>query len=351
MLARSRRITLRNGLDVCTPLLIPSLSSGAVVPMPFKDQPDTEPEPTPCSKVHSQWLVGGIEESLLISAYDIGHQLLVDSAAFTSGFKESRYAQPRVLVIDSGWYEKNGGPPAGQFAGGLKGPLPWEEPDYRLIIDNLDGDLRPIVVGWDYIGPYEEQIGLAQDFFGGRISLASTLLLKPPPGSRFHHFDKLSDEDAGHLRAFDVIGVTEREIGDSVLDRLVAISRLRRQLDEVQVLAPVHVFGGLDPLHTPLYFAAGAELFDGLGWLRYAYREGVAMNREAATLLDRQIRKRSMQALHSVSLQNLDELSRLADDLRLFVHGSGDWSALHRGSSLKPIFESLQERMEVSGGR
>ncbi len=306
---------------------------------------------TPCSIVHSQSLLGGIEESLLISAYDVAHELLADSGAFRAAFNQSRYAQPRILIIDSGWYEKNGGPPAGQFSADVEAPHSWDESDYQSTIDNLDDDLKPLVVSWDFTGPYTTQIGLAQDFFGRRVSLASNLLLKPPLGSRFHHFDRLSDADASDLRAFDVIGVTERELGDSVLERLLAIARLRRQLDEVQVQSPIHVFGGLDPLFTPLYFAAGAELFDGLGWLRYAYREGVAMNRDAAALLDRQIKKRWMQALHSVSIQNLDELSRLTDDLRRFVHGYGDWSALGRGSDLKLIFESLQERLEASGGR
>ena len=305
---------------------------------------------TPCSIVHSESLVHGIDESLLISAYDICHDLLVDSATFTSGFKQSRYAQPRVLVIDSGWYEKNGGPPAGQFAGDLDEPLAWEETDYLQTIDSLDEELIPIVVSWDHTGLYGEQILHAQDFFGARTSLASTLLLKPPSGSRFHRFEKLSDDDAANLRAFDIIGVTEREIGESILDRLIAISQLRQKLDRVQVPVPIHVFGGLDPLQTPLYFAAGAEVFDGLGWLRYAYREGVAMNRDAAALLDRQIRKRWLQALNSVSLDNLDELRRLTDDLRRFVH-TGDWSVLCRGSQLKPIFETLQERVDATSGR
>ena len=305
----------------------------------------------PCSIAHSRSLLGGIEESLLVSAYDIAHNLLDDSDSFTSEFDQSRYAQPRILIIDSGWYEKNGGPPAGQFSTDMEDPHPWDKSDYHSMIDNLDDDLRPIAVSWDYKGPYTSQIELAQSFFGRRESLASDVLLKPPSESRFHHFDRLSDADASNLRGFDVIGVTERELGDSVLERLLAIARLRRQLDEVHVQSPIHVFGGLDPLLTPLYFAAGAELFDGLGWLRYAYREGVAMNRDVAALLDRQIKKRWMHALHSVALQNLDELSRLSDDLRRFVHGNEDWSTLVRGSQLKPVFEILQERLEASGGR
>lgn len=350
MLARSRQLTLSNDLEISTPLLIPGLSSRALGPMPFQGSPGSDPEMTTCSIVHSESLVHGIDESLLVSAYDIHHGLLVESAAFSSGFEQSRYSQPRVLMVDSGWYEKNGAPPAGQFAGDLKKPLPWEETDYELTIDGFDRALRPIVVSWDHAGTYDEQISHAQAFFGARTTVASTLLLKPPSGLRFHRLEKLSDEDVARLRAFDIIGVTDREIGESVLDRLVAIAQLRQKLNSVQVSSPVHVFGGLDPLHTPLYFAAGAEVFDGIGWVRYAYREGIAMNRDAAALLDRQITKRWMQTLNSVSLDNLDQLRRLKDDLRRFAH-KGDWSVLCRGSQLKPIFESLQERMEAAGGR
>lgn len=350
MLAHTRQVRLSNGLEFTTPLLIPGLSSRAVGPIPIQTLGERESPLETCSIVHSEALVAATDDSLLVSAYDIFHNFLVDSAAFSSGFKQSRYAIPRLLVIDSGWYEKNGGPPAGPFAGELTEPLSWQEPQYLATIDGLDGELTPIVVNWDHIGSYDEQIAHAQSFFGARPSVGSTLLLKPPPGSRFHRFRTLSDETVANLRAFDIIGVTEREIGESILDRLQAITELRRHLDRVEVDAPVHVFGGLDPLYTPLYFAAGAELFDGLGWLRYAYREGVAMHREAAALLDRQSTKRSLQSLHSVSFTNLDELRRLTDDLRRLAF-SGDWSVLSRGSYMEPIIDLVQDRMETSRGR
>ena len=345
MLAHSRQIILRNGVELATPLLIPSLSSGALGPLPFQDSPGKAPEMTPCSIVHSRFLISGIEESLLISAYDIKYGLLEDVDAFTTGFEKSRYAQPRVLVIDSGWYEKNGSPPGSPFAVDVGEPRPWEEEDYACVIDELDKDVRPIVVSWDHTGPYEEQIQRAQRFFGGRAHLASVLLLKPPSGSRFHHFDKLSGEHVANLRAFDIIGVTERELGESILDRLVNISQLREHLNSKGVSHPIHIFGGLDPLATPLYFAAGAEIFDGLGWVRYAYREGVAMHWTAGPLLDKQIKKRSAQAQYSVSLQNLDAINLLSEDMRRFVHRKGDWEVFTLGESLKPIFESLQERL------
>ena len=345
MLARSRQFTLRNNTELSSPLLIPSLSSGALGLIPFQDSAGKAPEMTPCSIVHSRSLISSVEESLLISAYDIKHRLLDDWDAFKAGFQDSRYAQPRVLVIDSGWYEKKGSPPGSPFAIDVGEPLTWEEEDFVSVIDDLDEDICPVVVSWDHIGPYDEQIQRGQNFFGTRGHLASILLLKPPPRSRFHNFDKLSGEEIRNLRVFDIIAVTERELGDSVLDRLVNIAKMRNLLDEGRVTHPIHILGGLDPLLTPLYFAAGAEVFDSLGWLRYAYREGVAMHWTVGTLLDNQIKKRSAQAQNWVSLQNLTEIDRLSEEMRRFVHRKGDWDVFRRGSSLRPIFESLQERM------
>ena len=332
-------------MEISTPLLIPSLSSRASGPVPFQSSPALAPKLTPCSIIHSESLISGIDESLLISAYDIHHEFLFDSNAFRCGFRHSRYAQPRLLFIDSGWYEKSGSSPDKQFGETHYKSKQWEESEYRCTIDNLDDDVRPIVVSWDHFGSYPEQIAAGQDFFGDRNSIASTMLLKPPNNTGVHEFDKFSGKDFANLRAFDVIGITEREIGETVLDRLMNIAGLRRHLDEAGVESPIHIFGGLDPLYTPLYFAAGGELFDGLGWLRYAYREGVAMHRDSAAILDRQINKRRISTWMSVCLQNLDELRRLSDDLRVFAHRNCGWKHLSRGETLEPIFSTLQERL------
>ena len=343
----TRRISLRNGIEISTPLLIPSLSSRAGGPISYQPSIACEPVLAPCSIIHSESLLDGIDESLLVSAYDIHHEQLVDSKAFRSGFGRSRYSQPRLLFIDSGWYEKGGSSLDKQFGESRYESLEWEESEFRYVIDNLDPEIRPMVVSWDHFGSYPEQIAAAQDFFGNRTTIASTMLLKPPNNSGGHDFDKFSGQDFANLQAFDVIGVTELEIGESVLARLMTISRLRWHLDDAGVESPIHIFGGLDPLHTPLYFAAGAELFDGLGWLRYAYREGIAMHRDAAAVLDRQITRRRTPAWMSVCLQNLDELRRLSDDLRLFAHENLNWNRISRGDKLESIYKTLQERLGV----
>ena len=345
MIMSARRIVLSNGVELSTPLLIPSFSSRAVGPMLYEPSPANEPVLTPCSIVHSELLIHSIDESLLVSAYDIHHELLVDSESFKDDFRHSRYAQPRLLFIDSGWYEKSGSSLDKQFGENQYGPLQWTESEYKCTINHLDDDIRPIVVNWDHFGSYSEQIAAGQDFFGGRPCIASTLLLKPPSNARIHDFRKFSGEDFANLRAFDIIGVTEQEIGESVIDRLVNIANLRRHLNESGIKSPIHIFGGLDPLFTPLYFAAGGELFDGLGWLRYTYRDGVAMHRDTAAIIDRQIARRRIPRLLSACIQNLDELRRLSEDLRLLARDKYNWTHLFRGELLEPIFRALEGRL------
>ena len=150
------------------------------------------------------------------------------------------------------------------------------------------------------------------------------------------------------LRNFDIVGVTEREIGDSIFDRLVKIARLRKSFDLVKVTAPIHVFGGLDPLLTPLYFAAGAEIFDGLGWLRYTYTEGVAMHLAAGGLLNGNVRERRQSAEITVWRQNLREIRQLSEDMRQFAADGQDWNVFRgRAESLRDVFEILQEELEA----
>jgi hypothetical protein len=48
-------------------------------------------------------------------------------------------------------------------------------------------------------------------------------------------------------------------------------------MDEAEIKAPIHIFGSLDPITSVLYFIAGAEIFDGLTWVRYSYYQGRAI--------------------------------------------------------------------------
>ena len=62
-----------------------------------------------------------------------------------------------------------------------------------------------------------------------------------------------------------------------MLDRMALITTLRFAMDDAGVKNPIHIFGALDPLSVCLYYIAGAEIFDGLTWLRYAYNDGLCI--------------------------------------------------------------------------
>lgn len=101
-------------------------------------------------------------------------------------------------------------------------------------------------------------------------------LLKPETETQFLLDESLKAviADPAQLAGFDMIGITEKELGRSMLDRMVQIARLRSAMDAARINIPIHVFGSLDPISVCLYFVAGAEIFDGLTWIRYGYDEG-----------------------------------------------------------------------------
>lgn len=291
-------------------------------------------------------------DSLLVSAYDVHYENLEDSLAFASEFRRSRYAQPNLLILDSGWYEKNadGG---GAAWTDLGRPKEWTREQYEDLLDGLDPELDALIVSWDdpkESHSYEEQIREATGFFGRRTRFASNILLKPPRMSQQHQFTELSVGAAGDLRRFDVVGVTEKDLGRTLLHRLNEIAELRARLDDAKVDAPIHVFGGLDPLFTPLYVAAGAEVFDGLSWVRFAYRDGQLVHIESAAVIDG-FANESLEVVRAkAAIQNLGALTALEGELIAFARGDGDWGRLANGRRyFQRVFEQLEGRQ--GGGR
>lgn len=86
------------------------------------------------------------------------------------------------------------------------------------------------------------------------------------------------------LSGLSAIGLTEKEAGQSFVQRVAQIMSLRATLDDSGLSEmPIHVFGGLDPLRTFYYFLAGADIFDGTSWLRFAFEKGQAVYLDAQT--------------------------------------------------------------------
>ena len=204
-----------------------------------------------------------IAGSVLISAYDIKHN-----------YADPRRFKVQLLIVDSGGYEmlvdKDG-----QRRGGNLDHVwyPWSPELHAETIATISAVSPVVVVSYDRTDlPMREQIDAALAAMDPRFG--SAFLLKPKKGERLS-IDTIS-ENAAMLGRFDIVGVTEKEAGDLFFERLIFVARLRALLDLKGVDKPIHVFGGLDPFMTPLYFLAGADIVDGLTWLRMAFSDTCA---------------------------------------------------------------------------
>jgi len=122
-----------------------------------------------------------------------------------------------------------------------------------------------------------KQIVQAHGTLDTRDDVLKEILLKPEtPQAEYLNIDAVLDHIEG-LKLFDIVGVTEKELGTSVLERMCNIVRMRLAMERKGFTRPLHVFGSLDTISTPLYFVSGADIFDGLTWLRYSYIDGLTV--------------------------------------------------------------------------
>lgn len=317
--ARSRTIRHPNGHEVRTPLLVPSFSSKGFDVIDRKSGALKGRLVSEASK-YLQFFGNRLTESFLVSAYDLHHQLLDGAEKMARSYRATVFASPALLFVDSGLYEYRLRSDAGEPLQEMRLPSDWTEAGYETFVDTLPAQASNVaLVSWDRYLPYREQIDAAQAFFARHKPCMKVILLKPERQGKTYDIRKLTPV-AERLAAFDVVGLTEKELGASILDRATTIALLRDLLDMEDVLAPLHVFGGLDPLYAPLYFAAGAEIFDGRTWLRYAFVDGIAIHRDSWPVLFGQLDKEPEQRTLTAQSNNLDELEKLGRLMKRYVH-------------------------------
>jgi hypothetical protein len=347
MFAEARMLRLSDRQSVRTPLLVPSFSSkgfGRVGDSPVRSE---------LSEV-LEYFANQLPDSYLVSAYDLHAGLLAAGDGWGDvAWADSPLSQTAALFLDSGGYEIRVGTDAGEVVQDLSPQLvDWDEAIYGEFLDRLPSAAQNVVaVSWDYRETtYGDQIKAAQEFFTGRQA-ASVILLKPPTG-RHHRFAGL-EPAAERLAAFDAVGVTEHELGTSLIDRIEATIELREILTRAHLDLPIHIFGALDPLYVPIYFAAGADIFDGLTWLRYSYWGGLTGHREHGPLLDGELEAREDVRRLVVLTRNLGFLAQLKTKLQRLAQ-DGDWNVFSNdqirtkdgrlGDSLREAYLSASAR-------
>ncbi len=344
MLARRSVLQHPQGATIDMPRLVPSFSSKG---FPFVENKELKRE---ISEVNDALELTGpiINDSILISAYDISHKYLVRPERF--------YGNKELVIIDSGGYE---------LSVDFDSTEPKQDPytpdknyrleSYKRVLSALPKN-RPIAItNFDHesIGKdIEIQIQSAQALFNRYPEYLHDFIIRPSVHKRFVNLDEIIFS-IEKMRRFHIIGVTEKELGGTILDKLVDIANLRTAMNKKGIDGPIHVWGGLDPVTSPLYFFAGAEIFDGVSWLRYGYFSDAAIPRDSYTALDLGIQTSWKKAQTIRLAKNLGYLDTLTLRMRQFVDkGKPDFSIFStHHKAIEIAYNALCTRVpELKGG-
>jgi hypothetical protein len=257
MFAKKRIIRLGNATELKTPILLPSFSS--------KGFPKVQKILKACEEY--------IADEILVSAYDISHGVISPEFDFAS-----------AIFLDSGGYEASKDSDLSEIYEGDHTAKDWSPEKYAEVVQNWTSASPTVFVSFDHPRhrtTTREQIERARTLTLPSGEHARSILLKPESENAIRlHLDKIIPH-VPRLKDFAVVGVTEKEIGNSILNRMVNVARLRKALDRHYADMPIHVFGSLDTISTYLFFLAGADIFDGLTWLRYAFSNGDTLYRHS----------------------------------------------------------------------
>ena len=233
-------------VGVATPLIVPSFSSSG-----FPQVAE---------------IYDGIKDKLygvcLVSALDLA------SGCIPADVTE----EVNLVLIDSGMYEAKNSmyarsghcPPATNAH--------WLRQQYLEIAGGIDGGANVILVNYDRAETLRQQIKRASEDFAHAPQAASDFLVKPEFPYGLVNVAKLA-KHTGELEQFDIVGITAREAGASLVKRCSTVVMLRDALEDAGLDAPIHIFGAINPMEVLTYFFCGADVFDGLNWLRLAFRK------------------------------------------------------------------------------
>lgn len=281
-------------LGVATPLLVPSFSSRG-----FSDIGDLFNE-----------VVSDLRRSCLLSAFDLA-----------SGALETELSKAAdIVLVDSGVYETKAHAVAADGHTSVPAATAWTRDMYRAFLPTLPKHANVLVVSFDNYSSLQEQLARAAEDFALCPSAARDFLMKPSE----RECRIVPEEVLGAvvtLQGVDVLGVTEKELGDSLLQRCFTLIRLRQSLTTAGISIPVHVFGAITPGPVLAYFMCGADIFDGLNWLRYVYGpHGLGYVHDAA--LESGLPARlDAQVVVEAARANIRFLHRLQDGMSQYARG------------------------------
>lgn len=296
MLAKRRGFYMDGKEIIRTPLLLPSFSS--------KGFPEIQNILQATEQV--------IDGEILVSAYDVHHKTLTGPFDFAE-----------AIFLDSGGYEASTDVELSDIRKLDYVPGSWTMGDYLGIVRAWESRRPTVIISYDHPNErvsIDEQINRANETIPKRPNIFREILIKPEGDGSSEVNISAIVENIHRLAVFDAIGITEKEIGVTQQIRMTNIACIRKALNEAGLGdKPIHIFGSLDTISTPLYFVAGADIFDGLTWLRFAYHDGMTIYRQnfAALRFGTQIKAHLVDA--RCCFENYYYMKRLQLELRNFL--------------------------------
>lgn len=324
-----------SGASLETPLLVPSFSSKA-----FGFGHGGKAEVHLVLDAAQEF----ITRTCLVSAYDVHYRYVPQP--------QDLAITVDLMFLDSGGYEVSDDRDLSAVEKPVHRPEEWDAAKLRSIWDRWPAGLPAVLVSYDHSNhrrPVTEQLRDAKQAALTKPGHLHSFLLKPEAQEERSLESALRALQAqvGELAGFQLLGVTEKELGNSPLERMVRIAGLRTALNDASLRIPIHVFGALDPLSVSLYFVAGAEVFDGLTWSRYAYNSGrcVYVHNNATVAYGLEVN--DDEARVRTIKDNLRYLDQLERSLRRLAE-TRDWTHLNDN---RDLVQAATERMLRQLGR
>lgn len=310
-----------NKMDIETPILVPSFSSKG-----FKD----------IGEMHN-YFKDYLLEASLVSAYDLhyGH------------IQHDKIYESEIVFIDSGGYERDKEHDLSDIYGDDYKPKVWNEKLHLAHIEKVEPLSRIVIINYDYIRrlPLELQIEKADNFFRQFPEFSSDFLCKPiSENSVYINIDDYCNS-INKVSSFSILGFTEKELGSSVIERCRNILRIRKALEQADLDIPIHIFGCLDPLNIMVYFISGADIFDGLSWLRFSFIHGIPTYFNSYAIQNGLWKFDDLEVKALALMENLQYLSNMKNRMIDFSH-SYDWDALELESNILNQIQDLIRNVE-----
>jgi hypothetical protein len=323
-LAAKRSISL-NGQEIDrTPLLVPSFSS--------KGFPDV----SKIVSANSELISGPI----LVSAYDLHYEKILPPFNFAS-----------LIFLDSGGYEAAKDYQFSDLSDTHEidhSPDVWTPELHSSVLARWNSLVPTIFICYDHPRErmnFPDQITRAKTLLADQPNIMRELLIKPfSERQKYLQVPEIIAQ-IHSLAGFPVIGVTEKEIGGSIFDRMKNIALLRKALTTAGLDTPIHIFGSLDTVTTLLYFVSGADIFDGLTWLRYAYHEGHTVYRQSYGALHLPAKTRSDSVDPNCWNTNLGYLKDMELDMRRFLNSRDFKSFRFHGEAIERTYDAMIEEV------